>query len=133
MKAAITPEIMEKVWKLYKKSIDAHLIAETLGISYTSASRVIRIMETAENGGDIDAMGNNHQRQKAFAKKYFGIEEKESKQPSEEEVADDNKSEKKAADENNVSVFMVRVLYALERSNELLEKLCAEWGIEKND
>ena len=84
MRIHVTPEIMTKVWKLHEKEIDGKLIAETLGISNASASRIINLMTRAKNGEDIDSIdGNNHQKQKKFAKEFFGIEEKK-EEPKEE-------------------------------------------------
>lgn len=125
MKIQVTPEIMTKVWKLHEKGIDSNLIAETLGISNASANRIINIMTTAQSGGDVDAIGgNNHQRQKNFAKKYFGVEEKKEETPNEEQ------EETQTFDDSNFKEFAVRVLFALSYQNKLLEKLCKEWGVE---
>lgn len=119
----ISPEIMEKVWKLHNKHIDARLIAETLGISVSSAKRIISIMTTAQNGGDVDAVEKRglYQKQKEFAKKMFGIEEKK------EEVKEPEKEEQFNAD--NFRDFMCRVVLALSYQNRLLEQLCAELGV----
>ena len=121
----ITNETMTKVWKLHEKQIDARLIAETLGISGNSARRIISIMTAAQNGGDVDAIcGKGHLKQKAFAKKYFGIEE-----PKEELTAE--QEEAQTFDEGNFKEFAVRVLFALSYQNKLLEKLCEAWGVSK--
>lgn len=126
MRTHVTPEIMTKVWKLHEKEIDINLIAETLGISKSSASRIINIMETAQSGGDVDAIsGNNHQGQKNFAKKYFGIEEKKEETPTE------SHEEKSTVEDGYFKEFAVRVLFALEHQNKLLEKICKELGIEE--
>lgn len=118
---AITPEIMEKVWRLHTNTVGDALISETLGISIASASRIIKLMTMAQNGEDVDSVdGNNHQNQKAFAKKYFGVAEKPTEEKAEESTANDDLKE-----------FAVRVLFALEHQNKLLEKLCAVWGCEE--
>lgn len=121
-KSPITAEQMLKVWRLHNKSVDANLIAETLGISTTSVNRIINIMTAAQNGEDVDAIdGNSYQKQKDFAKKMFGIEEKKDEQPTEthEEKADDITKE-----------FMQKVLLALAWQNELLESLLDSLGVD---
>lgn len=122
-KATITPEIMTKVWKLHNNAVEASLIAESLDISTASAKRIISIMTAAQNGEDVDAIeGNNHQKQKDFAKKFFGLivekkeeVEKEEKQNSEDDITRD---------------FMQRVLLSLAWQNELLESLLDSLGVD---
>lgn len=127
MRIAVTPEIMTKVWKLHEKEIDGKLIAETLGISNASASRIINLMTRAKNGEDIDSIdGNNHQKQKKFAKEFFGIEEKK-EEPKEEPL--EERAEKPTLDDDAFRGYAVRVLCALDRTNELLERLCDAWGV----
>jgi hypothetical protein len=123
-KATITPETMTKVWKLHSNGVDEKLIAETLGISYQSASRIIKIMTAAQNGEDVDAInGANHKKQKLFAKKFFGSEEKK------EEIKLEAQEEKQNSDDITRD-FMQRVLLALAWQNELLESLLDSLGVE---
>ena len=124
MKKHITPEIMTKVWKLHTNSVDDILICETLGISYASTKRIIKLMTMAKNGEDIDSIdGNNHRKQKDFAKQFFGIEEKKEEKPIEEHA------ENQTLDDGAFRDYAVRVLCALDRTNELLAKLCEVWGV----
>lgn len=126
MRTHVTPEIMTKTWKLHNNGVDSKLIAETLGISNASANRIITLMTKAKNGEDIDSIdGNNHQKQKKFAKEFFGIEEKKEEKPIEEQA------EKQTLDDSAFRDYAVRVLCALDRTNELLERLCDVWGVEK--
>ena len=121
MKIAVTPEIMTKVWKLHSNGVDVNLIAETLGISYNSASRIIKIMTAAQNGEDVDSIGgNNHQKQKLFAKKFFGIivEKKE-------EV-----EEQKELECVSAVADMQKLLAMLAWQNELLETLLHSLGVD---
>lgn len=127
MKIAVTPEIMTKVWNLHIHEVDNNLIAETLGISQQSASRIIKIMTAAQNGEDVDSIGgNNHQKQKLFAKRFFGLTEKEVKV---EEVKLDAQEEKQNSDDITKD-FMQRVLLALAWQNELLETLLNSLGVD---
>lgn len=121
----ISHEVMEKVWKLHNKHIDARLIAEILGISASSATRIISIMTTAQNGGDVDAVEKCglYQKQKDFAKKMFGIEEKK------EEVAPEKQEKEEQFNAENFKDFMCRVVLSLSYQNMLLERLCAELGV----
>lgn len=120
----ITPEIMTKVRKLHTNSVAEILISEALGISLTSTKRVIKLMTAAKNGEDIDSMdGNNHKKQKDFAKKFFKVEEKKKEKQIEEES-------KKQTLDDDFRDFAVRVLFALEYQNQLLEKLLNELGVE---
>jgi uncharacterized protein YjcR len=124
-KATIKPEMMMKVWKLHTNSVDDRLIAETLGISYPSALRIIKIMTAAQNGEDVDAIdGNSHKKQKAFAKEFFGIEEKK------EEVKLEEQEEQQNSADDITKDFMQRVLLALAWQNELLERLLDSLGVE---
>ena len=128
MKTPITPEIMTKVWKLHTNAVDAQLIGETLGISLTSVNRVIQIMTAAKNGEDVDSIGgDNHRRQKAFAKEYFGIEEKKEEEPTEESLKIEN--EKPTFDDGNFKEFAINVLFELSHISRLLERLCDELGV----
>lgn len=123
-RTSITPEIMEKVWKLYKKLDDTRLIAETLGISETSAKRVILFMAAARDGEDVDAIGgNNHQKQKDFAKSYFGVKEKKEEAPPEVKEEDDSAILLKA----HAAIEKQNKL--LEKNNELLTRLCESLGV----
>jgi hypothetical protein len=123
MKISITPEIMTKVWKLHNNKVDERLIAETLGISYQSASRIIKIMTTAQNGGDVDAIGgNNHQKQKTFAKKMFGIEEKKAETEKQEE--------QQTSSDADVKALMQKALEMIAWQNELLEQLLVSLGVD---
>lgn len=118
----ITPETMEKAWKLHEQSVDDALIAETLGLSYRSTKRIIQLMTTAKHGGDIDSIeGENYKSQKEFAKKYFGI----AKNPAPVEQPDN-------PDCHNADFrdFAVRVLSMIDYQNKLLERLLSELGIE---
>lgn len=127
MKVQVTPEIMTKVWNLHTHEVDNKLIAETLGISQTSASRIITIMTAAQNGEDVDSIGgNNHQRQKVFAKQFFGLTEKEVKV---EEVKVETQEEKQNSDDITKD-FMQRVLLALAWQNQLLEQLLHSLGVD---
>ena len=135
MKTTITPEIMVKVWKLHTNSVDVKLIVETLGISSQSANRVIKFMTAAKNGEDVDSIGNpkNHKKQRAFAKKYFGIEEKKEAKPTEEpkvEVAEEPC--KPISAEDNFKEFAVSVLFELSHISKLLERLCDDLGVSEN-
>ena len=133
MRIAVTPEIMTKVWKLHSNGVDETLIAETLGISYSSACRIVKIMTAAQNGEDVDAMGgNNHQKQKAFAKKYFGIEEKEEEKPIEthEEQNEQKALECQTAVDDITKDFMQKMLGMLAWQNELLEALLLSLGVD---
>jgi hypothetical protein len=121
MKIAVTPEIMTKVWKLHNKGVDERLIAETLGISYNSALRIVKIMTAAQNGEDVDSIGgNNYQKQKLFAKKFFGIivEKKE-------EV-----EEQKELECVSSVADMQKLLAMLAWQNELLETLLLSLGVD---
>ena len=119
-KATVTPEIMTKTWKLHNRGVDERLIAEILGISFRSAIRIITIMTAAQNGEDVDSIeGNNHQKQKDFAKRFFGIEDKADETVEEKTDAD----MLKRIDENNVATFVLKVSVLLEKQNELLEAL----------
>lgn len=127
MKIAVTPDIMEKVWKLHNKGVDDRLIAETLGISYNSASRIVRIMTAAQNGEDVDSTcGNNYKKQKLFAKRFFGLTEKEVEV---EEVKPEAQEEKQNSDDITKD-FMQRVLLALAWQNKLLEHLLLSLGVD---
>lgn len=120
----ITPEIMTKVWNLYKKTDDLRLIAETLEISETSARRVIQLMAAAKNGEDVDAIGgNNHQRQKEFAKSFFGVKEKKEEAPPKVEEEDDSAILLKA------HAAIEKQNQLLEKQNELLTRLCESLGV----
>lgn len=124
MKVQVTPEIMTKVWKLHEKEIDFNLIAETLGISESSARRIVLIMTTAQSGGDVDSLGgNNHRRQKTFAKKYFGIEEKK------EEIEEQEEEQKELECVSSVA-DMQKLLAMLAWQNELLETLLLSLGVD---
>lgn len=129
-RTSITPEIMKKVWKLHTNSVDDILISETLGISSSSAKRIINLMTKAKNGEDIDSIGgSNHKKQKDFAKEFFGIKEKQEEKQIEEQA--EQQTEKQNADDSTFREFAVRVLFALEYQNKLLAKLCAAWGCEE--
>lgn len=131
MKTSITPEIMKKVWKLHNNGVDSSLIAETLGISSQSAMRIIKIMTAAQNGEDVDSIsGNNHQKQKKFAKEFFGIEEKKAEKPIEEKPLE-QQAAKPTLDDEAFRDYAIRVLCALDRTNELLERLCDAWGVKQ--
>lgn len=119
----ITPEIMTKAWRLHTNSVADALISETLGISLMSTKRIIKLMTAAKNGEDVDSIERgSHQQQKDFAKKFFRVEEKKEEKPIED------KAEKQTLDDSTFREFAVRVLFALEHQNKLLERLCAEWG-----
>ena len=125
-KPLIKPEIIEKVWKLHNKHIEASLIAETLGISVTSARRIISIMTTAQNGGDVDAVCVGYQKQKHFAKSFFGIAIK----AKEEVKSEEQKALECVSAVDGISKeFMQRVVLLLSYQNRLLEQLCAEFGV----
>lgn len=114
----ITTDTMRKVWSLHEKKVDGTTIAYTLGISTTSVKRIIRIMEAAKNGLDLTAPDDgNHKVLRQFAREYFGIKEKQSEPETPNE-----------ADKHNTAVFMIKVLSELQKTNALLERLCAEWG-----
>lgn len=130
MRVSITPEIMTKVWKLHCNNVDENLIAETLGISCGSAHRIVFIMTTAQNGGDVDSIGGtNHAKQKAFAKKYFGIEDKIEEVEIEEKHEEQKETECQTADDVTKE-FMQKVLLALGWQNRLLEMLLDSLGVE---
>lgn len=104
---AITTDTMRKVWSLHEKQVDKTTIAYTLGISTTSVTRVIRIMEATKNGEDLTGdYDGNRKVLCQFAREYFGI-----------------------ADEHNTAVFMLKVLSELQKTNALLERLCADLGV----
>lgn len=134
MRVHVTPEIMTKVWKLHNKGVDENLIAETLGISYGSAHRIVFIMTTAQNGGDVDSIGGtNHAKQKAFAKKYFGIEDKVEEveiEEKHEEVEEHVEQTETECQTDITKDFMQRVLLALAWQNELLERLLDSLGVD---
>lgn len=124
-RTTVTPDIMAKAWKLHECNVDNKLISESLGVSQASVTRIIKLMSMAKNGGDVDSVdGTNHKKQKEFAKKYFGIDEK--KKPIEEET--EGKSED-CQTEDNFKEFAVRVLFELSHLNKLLEGLCKELGV----
>ncbi len=115
----ITPETMKKAWLLHNKGIDSNLIAHTLGISQHSAQRIIKIMTAAQNGEDVDALEDGrYEQQKAFAKKFFGIEDKKAK-PENQNTADDITKD-----------FMQKVLGMLAWQNELLEQFLDSFGVD---
>ena len=115
----ITPDTMRKVWSLYEKKVDKTTIAYTLGISTTSVTRIIRIMEAAKNGLDLTAHDDGNRKVLCqFAREYFGIKEKQSEPET-----------PKKTDEHNTAVFMIKVLSELQKTNALLERLCADLGI----
>ena len=121
-KSPIKPETMEKVWKLHtEEKMHKAMIAYTLDISVGSVERIINIMTTAQNGGDVDAIDEigRYRTQKDFAKKFFGSTDKQKETPNEQ-----------SADDSNVATFMLKVVELLTRQNELLAKLCKEWGAE---
>ena len=126
-RTTVTPEIMTKAWKLHERSVDNKLISEALGISQASATRIVRLMTMAKNGEDIDSIdGTNHKKQKAFAKKFFGIPDK-----CDEESIEDQTEQQGETDltEDNFKEFAVRVLFELSHLNKLLEGLCKELGV----
>ena len=125
MKIAVTPDIMEKVWKLHNKGVDDRLIAETLGISYQSASRIVKIMTAAQNGEDVDSInGNNYQKQKFYAKRFFGLTEKEVKVEEDKPDAQEEKPNTADAD------VMQKMLAMIAWQNELLEQLLSSLGVD---
>lgn len=131
-RAQITPEIMTKAWKLHGMGVDNNTIGETLGISEHSACRIVKIMTTAQNGGDVDAVGNGHQAQKEFAKKMFGIEDKREEAPQEKpsEVEDESAILYKAnAAIEKQNKLLERQNELLETQNTLLERLCTAWCV----
>lgn len=126
-RTTVTPEIMTKAWKLHERSIDNKLISESLGISLASTSRIIKLMTMAKNGEDIDLVdGTNHKKQKAFAKKYFGIEEKRKEEPIEEQ---DECERETTVTDAHFREFATRVVLELMHIGELLEGLCKELGV----
>ena len=116
---SLTTETMRKVWSLHEKKVDKTTIAYTLGISTASVTRVIRIMEAAKNGLDLTAHDDGNRKVLCqFAREYFGIKEKQSEPET-----------PKKTDEHNTAVFMIKVLSELQKTNALLERLCADLGI----
>lgn len=119
----IKPELMLKIWKLHEKKIGVGLIAETLGIHANSVSRIIKIMSTAESGGDVDSLyADQYKNTKLFAKSHFGIESKAQEIPK-------AKKETPTVDDGDFREFAVRVLFELHRLNISLEKICEELGV----
>lgn len=130
MKVQITPEIMIKIWKLHLNDNDTHLIGETLGISLTAVRRCIQIMTAAKNGECIDYIGGtNHQKQKRFAKEFFGIEDKKPDLTIEEPKKAEEEPNRDPVDAQNVATFMLKVTVLLEEQNELLRKFCSAFGV----
>jgi DNA-directed RNA polymerase specialized sigma subunit len=125
-RAHINPDVMMKTWKLHGMGVDNNTIGETLGISEHSVCRIVKIMTTAQNGGDVDAVdGASHRAQKEFAKKMFGIEDKREEAPQEKKNADEDES----AILYKAHAAIEKQNKLLERQKELLERLCSAWGV----
>ena len=113
-KATINQEMISKAWKLHKSAVSEALIAETLGCSKITVNRIVKLMEAAQNGENVDKiLGDRSPRLKKMVKEYFGITEKVETQKIPSDYRD----------------FMVRVLAEFYELNKNLEKLLAELGV----
>lgn len=113
----ISKETMKKVWKLHKNGVDTRLISETLSISTMSVTRIVKIMATAEVGGDVNACGEGHAKQKQYAREIFGIEETPNA-PTENYQPNTNEGR-----------YLLKIVENLEKQTELLERLCSAWNV----
>lgn len=128
MKTSITSEIINNVYALHKKGVDDGTISSVLTISLTSVKRICDLMTVAERG-DVETLVNmygegNRLRIKEKVMQIWGIDPNVKAETAEEAATDEQPP---AATNNDAPIAEALVL--LRRQCELLEKLCAAWGV----
>lgn len=129
-KVAITTEIINSVYALYKKGVDRKTIASVLTMSRPSVDRIIKLMTLAERG-DVEALvnmwGNQYARMKQKIMQIYGIT------PPKKAVTTDEAETETATDEQPpeplTDAQFKEITYLLHRQCKALERLCAAWGV----
>lgn len=115
---------MTAVWEMHKNGKSPKQICNALDLSGHSVSRIIKAMEMVNRGNlkEVYADKGIGENIIEFAKCYFGVgdESKEEKAELEEPKPEAN---------DNTALIMTKIIYALERNNQLLEQIAAELGV----
>lgn len=116
-----------KIWELHEYGLKNSKIAQVLGLSLNTISRIVMTFMAAKDG-DFAKLRQKHPNHISYALRYFGIDEALVYEPekSKEEPVQEAAPEKIA---DNSAEYLLQMLAEIKRTNELLEKLCNAWGV----